>query len=340
MEMIIYKMKYKLGKGINNLIFGEEFVKNNKNKGKLIINNKKYSLESTLSNNKTFFNKILLALNKYVYNYSYMYKNCEFLESFAISSNKNNIKIHENIENNFDKHCYIGYEIGSTFSNSNINICNSSLSSCTENSIFLNSIIIKKDDENIESDMISDWINEINYKKNNFCLLKENFYNCKSLISLPDISDWKIDCTIDMSYMFYNCISLKTIPDISKWNTDKVFDMSYMFYNCTSLASLPDISKWNTINVSDISYIFYNCKLLISLPNIAKWNINNVDNISYMFCNCKSLMSIPKISLWNTYNIIDMSFIFNNCKLLKNLPDLSKWNTNNVINMSHIFSKC
>ena len=44
MDIDIYKMKYKFEKSINYLILGEEFVKNNKNKGKLIINNKKYSL--------------------------------------------------------------------------------------------------------------------------------------------------------------------------------------------------------------------------------------------------------------------------------------------------------
>ena len=56
-----------------------------------------------------------------------------------------------------------------------------------------------------------------------------------------------------MSYMFYghyyksdydcDCKSLISLPDISKWNTKDVTDMSYMFYNCSSLSSLPDISK-------------------------------------------------------------------------------------------------
>ena len=50
----------------------------------------------------------------------------------------------------------------------------------------------------------------------------------------------------NMSYMFYNCESLISLPDISKWNTNNVKDMCYMFCNCYSLSSLPDISKWNT----------------------------------------------------------------------------------------------
>ena len=41
MEEETCKMKYKIKKGIPLRIFGENFVKNNINKAKLIINNKK-----------------------------------------------------------------------------------------------------------------------------------------------------------------------------------------------------------------------------------------------------------------------------------------------------------
>ena len=44
--------------------------------------------------------------------------------------------------------------------------------------------------------------------------------------------------------MFYNCSSLVSLPDISKWNTANVTYMGGMFSNCSSLKSLPDISKW------------------------------------------------------------------------------------------------
>jgi surface protein len=52
-----------------------------------------------------------------------------------------------------------------------------------------------------------------------------------------------------MKKMFFNCSSLISLPDISKWNTTNVINMKKMFYNCSSLISLPDISKWNTSNV-------------------------------------------------------------------------------------------
>ena len=46
-----------------------------------------------------------------------------------------------------------------------------------------------------------------------------------------------------MMNLFYNCNSLILLPDISKWNTSNVSDMSNIFCNCNSLLSLPDISK-------------------------------------------------------------------------------------------------
>ena len=47
MKEEIYKMRYKIEKNIDNLrILGEDFVKNNKNKGNLLINNKKFPLKS------------------------------------------------------------------------------------------------------------------------------------------------------------------------------------------------------------------------------------------------------------------------------------------------------
>ena len=89
--------------------------------------------------------------------------------------------------------------------------------------------------------------------------------------------------------MFYNCKSLLSLPDISKWNLHNVSDMSYMFYNCKSLSSLPDISKWDTQNIEDMSYMFNNCYLFISFPNIIKWITKNDVDTSCVFDNFLSI---------------------------------------------------
>ena len=112
------------------------------------------------------------------------------------------------------------------------------------------------------------------------------FYNCISLTSLPDISNWNTKNAKDISQMFSRCESLEFLPDISKWNTNKVVNISGLFYGCLSLISLPDISKWNTSNVLDMSEMFTRCYELSSLPDISKWNTSNVTDISEMFYRC------------------------------------------------------
>ena len=59
-----------------------------------------------------------------------------------------------------------------------------------------------------------------------------------------------------MKYMFYECSSLLSLPDLSKWNTSEVQDMSYLFFGCNSLKSFPAVLNWNTSNVQNTSYIF------------------------------------------------------------------------------------
>ena len=63
-----------------------------------------------------------------------------------------------------------------------------------------------------------------------------------------------------MSQMFYNCSSLSSLPDFSNWNTNKVTNMNFMLTRCLSLSSLPDISNWDTNNAStNMIDMFYGC---------------------------------------------------------------------------------
>ena len=49
-----------------------------------------------------------------------------------------------------------------------------------------------------------------------------------------------------MEYMFYQCCSLISLPNISKWKANNVTSMDYMFGECLSLTSLPMISNQNS----------------------------------------------------------------------------------------------
>ena len=74
----------------NLRIFGFDFVKNNKNKIKLIINNKKSYLKEFIKINDINGNyiKINMIISKGPFNGMYMFKNCKALESYFINDIK------------------------------------------------------------------------------------------------------------------------------------------------------------------------------------------------------------------------------------------------------------
>ena len=52
-----------------------------------------------------------------------------------------------------------------------------------------------------------------------------------------------------MRALFYNCSSLLSLPDISEWDINKVIDIGFMFTSCTLIKFLPNLSKWKTKNI-------------------------------------------------------------------------------------------
>ena len=81
-------------------ILGEYFCRNNKNKGRLIINNKKYYLKEfiEIKNMKEKRIKIKMLINKNLYDKNYMFNDCESLLELTINDNLEYIKNYENSE--------------------------------------------------------------------------------------------------------------------------------------------------------------------------------------------------------------------------------------------------
>ena len=272
---IIYNIKKKKDNGkeeedfIN--IFGTEFVNNNRNTCKMIIDNKEYDLEEKF-NIKNYNNNILkIRLKSYdITNMSNMFDGCSSLSSLLNNSkwNTNNVTDMSNMFNGCSSLSLLP-DFSKWNTNNVTNMSNmfkgcSSLSSLPDISKFNTSNI---------TDMSS------------------MFSGCSSLSSLPDISKWNTNNVKNIKHMFNECLSLLSLPDISKWNTNNITDMSYMFNGCSLLSSLPDFSKWNTNNVTNMSNMFKGCSSLSSLPDISKFNTSKVTDMSYMFCSCSSLSS-------------------------------------------------
>ena len=305
-------------------IFGEEFVKKNKNYCSLIINGKEKELTDIyyceLNNSEKEVLELKLKGITNITDMSYMFSDCSSLLSLS-DTNKlfNNLKITSMMA--------MFINCSSLKSISGIAEWNTSHVTNMKYMFFNCSSLLSLSG-------ISKW------NISNVINMGYMFYNCSSIITLPDISKWNTSNVNNMCGLFCNCSSLLSLPDISKWNTSNVNNMSYLFCNCSSLLSLPDISKWNISNVNNISYIFFNCPSLSYIPDISEWNTSNIEDISYSFCECSSLISLPNITKWNISNVNDISGLFRSCTSILVLPDISKWVNSNELNMIGIFDGC
>ena len=305
-------------------IFGEAFVKNNKNICKIIFNNKEYELCSYLNDlveNVEQQNSLeikLKGINK-ITDMSYMFCGCISLSYLPDIDNMktNNVT---NMKGLFSGCRFLSYlpDIGK-WNIKNVNDLSFLFYDCFK---------------------LTNFPNIDNWNTSHVINMSNMFDNCKYLNSLPDISKWDISNVRDISFMFHCCSELISFPDISKFNTKNITNMSNLFAGLVKLSYLPDISNWDTSNVTDMTSLFLGCKSLKYLPDLSKWNVENVRNMTYMFSTCSSLSSLPDLSKWNTKNVTDMSFMFCECSSLISLPDISKWNIKNVKNMISMFMCC
>ena len=113
MDKEIYEIKIKNEINVDKVrICGEMFVENNRNKGSLILKNKKFPLNSLINIQDIKKNKIKMILNKNIYNKSYMFENCESILSISKTSfndvifdfqhSNNGIDNAENNNNDYD----------------------------------------------------------------------------------------------------------------------------------------------------------------------------------------------------------------------------------------------
>ena len=327
---------YIIPKKLHDLrLFGDDFVKNNKDKCKLLFYDDKrdkeieYELCSLLKTD--FINditelkesqncfRVVLKLNEDLTDLSSMFKDCINLIAFDhFFSNLKTEKV-TTMSGMFE---------GCIFLQDFENIDQLKTSSVTDMSyMFKNCSYISDLD-------LTGW--DISSVKT----IKGMFEGCEKLDILIGLPDLNVSNVTDMSYLFSKCKILHDVTDISEWNTENVTNMEFMFQGCSSLQELPDISKWNTSKVKNMDSMFNSCEALKSLPDISSWDISNVNNLSNMFKDCKSIEKMPNISNWNTANVEYMTGMFQNCEALKEKPNIGKWNLNNLKSNNDLFEGC
>ena len=173
-----------------------------------------YKKEKKMKEICNIFKSEINLLNTNLY---FLYEGNEINQELALIEHlndsdlgKNSIKIFVFDRNNIisiiyriNKNAKIIKIFGETFVNNNKNIC----------SIFYNSERYNLTEyisvEKYESELLEIKLVGIKEVKN----MEGLFENCTSLISLPDISEWKTDNVINMRCLFYGCISLYSPKD-------------------------------------------------------------------------------------------------------------------------------
>ena len=181
MDEYIFKMIYQIDNKDDNLrILGKDFVKNNKNKCKLIVENRKLKLTESIPKKEIKNNmlSIKMILGKDICNARFMFKDCISLlkclnfnneEKFQLIDEDNIIKTKEDIS----------ISIEDTIDDNSIPLFKNL------GKFQLNYIpkIKQPDEEYSEASTILNWINRLTLVLRNFTNLEGMFYNCSSLIS-------------------------------------------------------------------------------------------------------------------------------------------------------------
>ena len=263
------ELEYELNKNKNEIrIFGKDFVYNNKEKCKIIIDEKEKEISEFYKYEKKGKNTITikLKLNENIEDITGIFTDCENLISVKSIFSINSLDIND---------------LSDLFSG-----C-SSLKSLPNSLSEWNTFNIKnmsgifygcKSLENLPD--ISKW------DTSNVTNMMSMFNGCSSLIDLPDISKWNISKTENISCMFNNCSSLRQIPNISNWKTENVTNMGDLFCGCSKIKDLKCLTNWKTTNVTIMKNMFKGCTSLITRPDIKQWDMKKVTNKNDMFKKC------------------------------------------------------
>ena len=299
-------------------IFGEAFVKNNKDNVELIINGKSNKLvdKYVLLKGK---NIIKMIIKNDLTNLEEMFKECKSLV------NINDLK-------------YINLQNVTSIKN-----------------IFYRCESLKdiKSLENWDVSKLEDLeglflfcksLSDINPLKNwnvsNCKNLKSTFNSCESLKDLNALKNWKISKVTDLSYTFRNCKKLMDINVLKNWNVSKCKSFKSTFGSCYWLTDISALENWDVSKSENFYGMFYQCYYLENLKPIRNWNVSNSLNFDGMFGFLTKLTDLTPLKDWNVSKSKNFASLFYSCEKLSDLKPLRNWNVSNNKNFNATFYGC
>ena len=219
------KIIYKINKNDEEInIFGIHFVNHNKEKCKMIINGKMYSIcekikyEDYLINKEKEYLEIILTDINNITDMSFLFSHCPALMSVPDISKWDTKNITDMSRLFLGCSSLTSLPDISKWEIQNVKDINNMFCGCRA----LNSL-----------PDISNW------RTKNVVSMSWLFAHCSLLKSIPNISNWNVEKVKNMSYMFFNCSSLNSLPDISKWNIKKETNIQSMFSGCKRDLNIP-----------------------------------------------------------------------------------------------------
>ena len=273
-------------------IFGETFVKNNKNNIELIINGKpnklvdkyvllkgknviKMIIKNDLKNIEEMFNgcKTLVNINplkdldiKYITSMIGMFNGCESLKDIKPLENWNVSKIED-----------LSYLFYSCKSLTDIN-------------------------------PLKNWDVSICKK------FKSMFRECNFLSDISALKNWNVSNGDNFSGMFYECYYLEDLTPLNNWDVSNCYDFGHMFGRLKILTDLTPLKNWNVAKSENFKCTFYECKKLSDLKPLQNWDVSLCEDFSYMFEGCASLSDISPLFNWNFKDShVDCKEMFSYC---------------------------
>ena len=170
--------------------------------------------------------------------------------------------------------------------------------------------------------------------------LNNCFFNCASLVSIPEgLFDNNPEVT-DFSSCFGYCSALTSIPAGLFDNNPNVTNFRFCFHSCSALTSIPQGLFDNNPNVTSFSSCFNSCSALTSIP-VGLFNNNpNVTYFDNCFYACTSLTSIPEGLFDNNTNVTEFNQCFGYCTALTSIPIGLFDNNLNVTDFAYCFLNC
>lgn len=227
-------------------IFGEVFVKNNKDKCHLIINEKDYELRTKYKFKTKGEQTITLVIDQEITNFSNMF----YFGAALFSYHKNNLIDASSLENLDTSKCenfsfmfcrckklqdfdfLLGWDV------SNCKTFNDMFKWCDFSGV----------------NFLSKW----NMK--NAVELKYLFGGCCNLKDLEGIQNWDVGNVENFKGMFNYCSNITDFNALQNWNMNKAKDVSCMFSNCVNLVNNDFFYKWNLNEKVKQDEIFYGCE--------------------------------------------------------------------------------